>query len=153
MTAAVLSIILASNGCKSRSPLEGKLIGTWGAPSTEGEIDTIYRPDHTWTATGADGPSLNGRWWIEDDQLVSEIDFPKEYEHDSTFAGLRGRKQQTIVSLTMKKVVFRVDGREFGLERMLCPRCGAKLGSFDTDQTMPSSKSACPNCGLKLDDT
>jgi predicted RNA-binding Zn-ribbon protein involved in translation (DUF1610 family) len=151
-TAALAIIVIAgSDGCTRLSPIEAKLVGTWGFPSISGEIDHTYRADHTWIAEGSGDP-LKGRWWIEGNELVSYLEPPKAYANMPMFAFLRERRRQTILKVTMKRLVTVSDGVKTEILRMCCPRCGAGLGSFHSRRTLPTRQMSCPKCGFRLED-
>jgi ribosomal protein S27AE len=138
-------------GCEEVSPLEGKLIGTWGFNSISGEVDYTFRADHTW-AIGGD-PPLRGGWRVEGDELVSYLEPPrKEYATEPEWASLLARKREKIVRVTIKRLLLMKNGSKFEMLRMRCPRCEAGLGSFATCESFPTQRSSCPKCGFKLDD-
>lgn len=150
--ALALLLLTAVASCTRLSPTEAKLVGTWGTNSVSGEINSIYRADHTWISKGAGAIPLKGRWWIEDNELVSYLEPPKEYADWPSFAWLRERKRVKIVQVTAKRLVLSRDGSKWEILRMRCPRCEAELGSFATYKSLPTQRSSCPKCGLRLDE-
>ena len=154
VTAAALGIAaLTTAVCiyeRRLSPLEAKLVGTWGFNSISGEVDYTYLADHKWSIAG-DSP-LNGRWWVEGDKLVSYLELPKEYADDPELVSLFKQKRERILGVTMKRLFLMKDGSKFEMLRMRCPRCDTKLGSFATYESSPTQRNSCPKCGFKLDD-
>ena len=78
------------------SPTEVELIGTWETQSIEGRIQTTFKADHTWLATGgtiseSDTPT-HGRWRVEGNDLVRTIDWPENPD----FANSPGPRRQPV---------------------------------------------------------
>jgi hypothetical protein len=72
-------------GCRSLSPTEARLIGSWEVQSVEGILRTTLKADQTFVSVGglSDTP-FHGRWRVEGKDLVRVLELPGTVDYPAT---------------------------------------------------------------------